>query len=286
MPGIKIPLPVITGSDVAGEIAELGPDAKGWSKGDRVLINPIFMDERTMGLLGEISNGGRAEYVIARDYMIIGLKDSISFEDAASLPLAYGTAHRMLITIGKIQKRETILILGASGGVGVACVQLAKLKGATVIACASTEEKLEKLRNLGADHTINYKEKDLRKACFEIAGKPRITGENGVDIAVNFTGGDTWMPSIKCVKKNGRILTCGATAGFNTDMDLRFVWTFEHQILGSNGWLPEDLDALLEMISSGKLKPVIDCILLLEKAAEAEKLMENRNFLGKILLKP
>ncbi|MGY8986348.1 MAG: zinc-binding dehydrogenase [Sphingomonadales bacterium] len=286
MPGIKIPLPIITGSDVAGVISALGPDARGCNIGDRVLINPLFNDNRKIGLLGEIANGGRAEFVIVRDYMIVPIEDNISFEDAAALPLAYGTAHRMMITIGKIKKGETVLVLGASGGVGVACVQLAKLKGANVIACASTVEKLIKLKEIGADHSINYKDTDFKKACNDISGKPRINGDGGVDIVVNFTGGETWMPSIKCVKKGGRILTCGATAGFNTELDLRFIWTFEHQILGSNGWEPEDLTALLDLISSGRLNPVIDSILPLEKAADAEKLMEDRNFIGKILLKP
>ena len=286
MPGIKIPFPIITGSDIAGEVEAIGPDAKGWTVGDRVLINPIFHDDRTVGLLGEITNGGKAEFVVARDYQLIRLDDRVSYEDAASLPLAYGTAHRMMVTIGKVMKGETVLILGASGGVGVACVQLAKMAGATVIACASTDEKIEKLKALGADHCINYKMQDMQKSVYEIVGKPRISGKGGVDIAVNFTGGDTWKSSIRCTKKGGRILTCGATAGFDVEMDLRYVWTFEHQILGSNGWMTEDLNALLGLIEEGSLKPVIDCILPLEQVTEAERRMEDREFFGKILIQP
>ena len=176
--------------------------------------------------------------------------------------------------------------MGASGGVGVASVQLAKLAGATVIACAGSADKIARLKEIGADHCINYHETDFMKAVWGIVGKPKILGEGGVDVAVNFTAGDTWTPTIRCVKKGGRLLTCGATAGYEAITDLRYVWTFEHQILGSNGWLREDLLRLVELMATGALKPVIGQTFSLDDTAEAERQMEAREIFGKVLIKP
>jgi alcohol dehydrogenase len=287
MPGINIPLPLITGSDIAGEVIETGEEVEGWKPGDRVLINPIIGREgKFTGMIGETVDGGKAEFVVAGDYQLIALPDAVSYEDASALPLAYGTAHRMMRTIGKVSEGEKVLILGASGGVGVCCVQLAKLAGATVIVCAGSEDKIQRLKDLGADHGINYHEKDFMKATWEIVGKPRVVGDGGVDVVVNYTGGDTWLPSLRCVNIGGRILTCGATAGFEAITDLRYVWTFEQQILGSNGWKPEDLESLLELGASGRMRPVISEVFSLEETARAEQLMEDRKIFGKILVKP
>ena len=287
MPGIKIPLPVIVGSDIAGEVAELGSEVSGWKKSERVLINPVYFGPVRVGLIGEVFDGGRAEYVSVAATQLIRIRDNVSLEAAAALPLAYGTAHRMLVTRGRIQAGEKILVLGASGGVGVACVQLGKLLGAEVLACASSESKLARLRELGADHLINYSERNFADAVHDSVGKPRLwTGKGGVDVAINFTGGDTFVDTQKCVKPRGRILVCGATAGFNLQTDARYLWTFEHEIVGSNGWVPEDLTALLELVASGRLAPAIDKVLPLEQAAEAERMLEEREVVGKILLKP
>lgn len=286
MPGIKVPMPLITGSDIAGEVVEVGDEVRDWRAGDRVLMNPIRYQAEKVGLVGEMVDGGKAEYVVAGDYQLIRLPDSVSYEDAAALPLAYGTAHRMIRTIGQVKTGEKLLILGASGGVGVACVQLAKLAGATVIACSGSAEKIRRLLEIGADHAINYHETDYMQAVWDIAGKPLISGSGGIDVAVNFTGGDTWKNTIRCVTSGGRILTCGATAGYDVRTDLRYVWTYEQQILGSNGWRNDDLVSLLELGASGRMKPVISQVLPLEKAAEAEQQMEDRKIFGKVLLKP
>ena len=179
-----------------------------------------------------------------------------------------------------------MLILGASGGVGVACVQLAKLLGAHVIAGASSPEKTQRLKSLGADHCIDYSREPLPEAVWSICGKPRIAGGGGVEFAVNFTGGDTWTDTQKCVARSGSILTCGATAGFSLSTDARYLWSFEHQIVGSNGWTPEDLLVLLELVRSQRLCPIIDRTLPLEESAEAERLLEDREIFGKVLLKP
>ncbi|MGH7721114.1 MAG: zinc-binding dehydrogenase [Gemmatimonadaceae bacterium] len=286
MPGIRIPLPVIVGSDIAGEIVELGAGVSDWRVGDRVLVDPVFRDGRRGGMIGEVVDGGRAEYLRVPARQLIRVPDVVSLEDAASLPLAYGTAQRMLVTRGRVSAGERVLVLGASGGVGVACVQLAKLIGAEVIACASSRAKLDRLALLGADHLINYAEQSFAAAVRELFGKPRTSGTGGVDVAVNFTGGDTWLDTQHSVAKGGRILTCGATAGYSLTTDARYLWSFEHTVIGSNGWAPQDLGTLLDLVACGRLRPVIDKVLPLEEAAEGERLLEDREVFGKVLLKP
>jgi len=286
MPGIRITLPVIVGSDIAGEVTELGSGVTGWRPGNRVLVDPVFRSGERFGMIGETAHGGRAEYVAVPAAQLIAVPDAVSLEDAASLPLAYGTAYRMLVTQGHLARGEKILILGASGGVGVACVQIAKLLGAEVIACTSSAAKQRPLSALGADHTVNYATESFVDAVKRIYGKPRVSGGGGVDVAVNFTGGDTWRDTQRTVTAGGRILTCGATAGFEVITDARFLWTFEHHYIGSNGWSVADLEALLGLIKDGRLKPVIDRVLPMEEAAEGERLLEDREVVGKVLLKP
>ncbi len=286
MPGIKIPLPVIVGSDIAGTVDSLGANVKGWAIGDRVLVDPVFRDGTHFGMLGEMADGGRAELCKAGANQLIKVPAGVTLEQAASLPLAYGTAYRMMTTRGRVTKGEKVLILGASGGVGVACVQLAKMLGAEVVACSSSTSKTDRLKRLGADHVVNYAEVKFVDAVKQIYGKPKITGAGGVDVAVNFTGGDTWIDTQKSVRLGGRILTCGATAGFNLITDARYLWTYEHEMIGSNGWTPEGLAELMELIAQGRLTPEIDKILPLEETAEAERLLEDREVVGKVLIKP
>src|SRR5580700_9852540 len=242
MPGIRIAMPAIMGLDVAGEIATIGAGVTGWKPGDRVVGDPINRVEG--GLTGETVHGGLAEYCRLRAHQLVRIPDGVSFEEAAALPCAYGTARRMMHTNGGVAAGEKVLILGASGGVGVCCLQLAKSAGATVIACAGTAEKAARLRALGADHTVNYHEQDFVKAVYELYGKPVRRGEGtdrGVDVVVNYTGGDTWTKSLRVLRVGGRLLTCGATAGYDPPEDIRFIWTFELTVLGSNGWANQDI---------------------------------------------
>jgi alcohol dehydrogenase len=284
MPGIKVPLPVIPGLDLAGEIAVLGPDAGSWRLGARVLANPL---NRRKGLLGEMMDGGMAEYCLVDADQLLAMPDAVSFADAAALPVAYGTAHRMLVTHGTVKPGERVLILGASGGVGTGCVILAKRLGAHVIACASSAEKLMRLKELGADEAIDYRATDFSKWAVERYGKPqRRSNEGGVDVVVNFTGGDTWLPSLRCLKRGGKLLVCGATAGYDPKEDLRYIWTFELQVIGSNSFYDEDLRALMGMVAAGELKPAIDRVLPLEEAAEGLRLIEEREVIGKVVVAP
>lgn len=287
MPGITVPMPMIMALDLAGEIVEVGEGVEGgWKVGDRIMVDPS--DRKNFGgVIGEARHGGLAEYCAIPDHHLVRLPDDVSYETAACLPVAYGTAWRMMVTIGKVKAGEKVLVLGASGGVGTCCVQLAKLAGAEVVAAASSAEKLARLKDLGADHLIDYKQEDFMKWVFTNMGKPhRRLYEKGMDVVVNFTGGDTWVKSLRTLHRGGRVLTCGATAGYDPQEDLRFIWSYELQILGSNGWAREDLTSLLDLVRTGKLKPVVDQTYGLHQVNEAFKQLEDRKVFGKILVKP
>ncbi len=284
MPGIKVPLPVIIGLDMAGEIAEVGPGVRGWKPGDRVLVNPL---NKKKGLMGEMLDGGMAQYCLVAADQLIAMPANVSFEDAAALPVAYGTAHRMLITHDTVKAGERVLVLGASGGVGTGCVILAKLLGAEVIAAAGSAEKMRRLKELGADEAINYQELDFSKWAIERYGKPqRRSYDGGVDVVINFTGGETWLPSLKCLKRGGKLLVCGATAGYDPKEDLRYVWSFELKIIGSNSFYDDNLAALMALIQQGKVKPVIDKVLPLAEAREGLRLIRDREVIGKVVVAP
>ena len=284
MPGIKVPLPMIIGLDMAGEILEKGAGVDRWKIGDRVLINPL---NRERGLMGEMMHGGLAEKCLVAEHQLIRMPDAVTYEDAAALPVAYGTAHRMLITHETVKAGDKVLVLGASGGVGTGCVILAKMLGAQVIACASSADKLKRLKELGADDVINYREVDFSRWAVEKYGKPqRRSYEGGVDVLINFTGGDTWQPSLRCVKRGGKILVCGATAGYDPKEDLRYIWSFELQIIGSNSFYDDNLQALMQFIAEGRMKPIIDTVLPLDRAVEGLRMIENREVFGKVVVTP
>src|SRR5258706_14791399 len=284
MPGIKVPLPVVIGLDMAGEIAELGAGVTGWKIGDRVLVNPL---NKKKGLMGEMLDGGMEQFCLVGADQLIRIPSGVSYEDAASLPVAYGTAHRMLVTHNTAKKGDRVVILGASGGVGTGCVILSKLLGAEVIACASSPEKMQKLKEMGADEAINYTEVDFSRWAVERYGKPqRRSYEGGVDVVINFTGGDTWQPSLKCLKRGRKLLVCGATAGHDPKENLRYIWSFELQIIGSNSFYNENLIALMGLIQDGKMKPVIDKVVALEGAAERLRLIQDRHVIGKVVVTP
>lgn len=286
MPGIKVPMPCIMGIDFAGEIVETGSAIKSWKAGDRVLVDPLDRVNHG-GLIGEMSHGGLAEFCKVPAHHLVKLPDAIAYEEAACLPVAYGTALRMMYTIGRVKEGEKVLILGASGGVGSCCVQLAKLAGCEVVACASSAEKLERLKALGADHLLDYTQHKLTDWVFEKYGKPhRRFYTRGVYVVVNFTGGDTWVPSLRILHRQGRLLTCGATAGFDPKEDIRYIWTYELQILGSNGWMREDIEQLFDLVANRKLKPVIDRTFDLDHVNDAFDALENRSIFGKVVVLP
>ncbi len=277
MPGLPVEMPRIPGGDISGVVSAVGNGvAREWL-GRRVLVDPHI---KTGGALGENANGGLCERIAVPAENLIGLPDGISFEQAAALPIAYGTAYRMMITRGHVQAGETVLILGASGGGRTGCVQIAKNLRAVVIACASSTEKLRRLKELGADHVIDYTREDFSKRAWE------LTGKKGVDVLVNYTGGETWVPSLRTLARRGRLLTCGATAGFDPKTDIRYIWRREVNIVGCNGWTRDDLVKLVTEVERGSIVPIIDRVFPLAESREALRVMEDREVFGKIIITP
>ena len=285
MPGIKTPLPMIPGCDAAGRVDALGKGVTGWSPGDRVLVDPVqWSEDGRIHMIGDTRWGAYAEHVVVDARQLMALPDDVSAVDASCLPVAYGTAHRMLFTRGRIEAGETVFVLGASGGVGTCCVLLAKLAGCHVVAAAGSAAKCEALRDLGADETVDYSTTDIAAYTRERTGT--LFSGGGWDVVVNFTGGDTWAQTLRMVKAGGRLLTCGATAGYDPPTDIRFIWTAEMDVRGSNGWKRADLEALVGMVHDGRLKPVVDCELPLDQGAAAMRLLEERRFFGKVVITP
>jgi alcohol dehydrogenase len=281
MPGVPIELPHIPGGDVAGEVVARGPGAAGIAVGARVLVDPnVDYGDGRRGALGYPLQGVLCEYVAVPASSLLPLPDSVSFEHAAALPIAYGTAHRMLFTRGQVAAGETVVVLGASGGVGVACVQLARHAGATVIALASTAWKLGRLRALGADHVVQASGGEYGAEVW------RLTGRQGADVIVDYSGQATWPTSLRTLRRGGRLLVCGATSGYEATTDLRYVWTREETIVGANGWERHDLEALLDLVASGRLTPVIDRVVPLAAASDAYRAIESRQVFGKVLVHP
>lgn len=293
LPGIEIPLPHILGNDIAGVVRAAG-DLVDWVKpGEEVLIQPGIScghcheclsgkDNlcRTYHILGYGRHGGYAEFAAVPGVNVVPKPANISFEEAAALPLVLLTAWHMLVTRANLQPGEDVLIHAAGSGVGSIGIQVAKLRGARVIATASSDEKLQKARDLGADETVNYSNPDWPK---EIR---RLTGKAGVDVVFEHTGADTWPGSIQSMKKDGRLVTCGATSGYDARTDLRQVFFRHLNLLGSfMGSKAELLDAM-KFVERGQIRAVIDRVLPLSEARQAHELIEDRAQFGKIVLKP
>jgi len=284
IPGLKTPLPMIPGADIAGEIVELGAavDRARWKPGDRVTVVP----NQPTGMMGETKRGGASDLVAVEQEFVLPIPAAVSFVDAACLPVAYCTALRMIETRGKLRAGETVLILGASGGVGTCCVQLAKAIGCEVIACASSEWKTARLKELGADLVINTEAQNYVAEIHRIYGKPRTRGGGGVDVIINYTGGQTWAECFRALKLQGRLLTCGATAGYDPKTDIRYIWSFEFNIIGSNGWTPEDQVEMLDRVASGRIKPIVHCERPLSEIKLPFQQLIDREVFGKAVLVP
>jgi alcohol dehydrogenase len=276
MPGVPLPLPHVAGGDIVGRIEAAGGPAGEALVGTTVLLDPLVGRHA----LGESLWGGLAEFVVAPAANAIPLgDDSGDLARYAALPIAYGTARRMLLARARLEPGETIAVLGATGGVGVACVQIAAALGARVIACSSSPEKLERLRALGASEVVDTRG-DWGGDIW------RLTGKRGADVVVDYIGRETWPASIRCTRYGGRLVTCGATTGFEAVTDLRYVWTRELNILGSDGWRRDDLDRLVADVRSGALDPVVHGVFPLSRAREAVAEIEERRAFGKVIVVP
>ena len=294
MPGEPTPLPHITGGDIAGVVAAVGPGVETPTPGARVVLNPswgcgvceycrdgVVPKCLRVHMLGEMDPGGLAEYVKAPAAQAIPIADGYPFEEAACLPITFGTAWRMLVTHARVRPGEDVLVHGAAGGVGLAAVQIAKLAGARVFATGSSPAKLEKVRALGADVLIDY----TRDRDWDVTVR-RLTQKRGLDVIVETVGEATWERSIRALGKGGRLVTSGATSGPIGPTDIRYLFRREQTIQGSNGWTHNDVQTITGLAFAGKLRAVVDRVLPLEEAAEGERALERREVVGKVVIRP
>src|SRR6185437_10359151 len=291
LPGIKIPLPHIPGDDIDGVVRDVGELVTWANAGDEVMIQPgvacghcaeCLAGRDNMcddyDIIGYRRDGGYAEFVAVPGVNVIPKPKNLSWPEAAALPLVTLTAWHMLVTRANIQPGEDVLIHAAGSGVGSVGIQIAKLRGARVLTTASSDEKLAKARELGADETINYTRDDWPKEV------KRLTNGRGVDVVFEHTGAATWPGSILSLKKGGRLVTCGATSGFDAKTDLRHVFYRHLTILGSMMGSKADLLAAMKFIESGQIRAVVDRTLPLSDARKAHKLIEDRAQFGKLVL--
>ena len=293
LPGIEIPLPHILGNDIAGVVREVGELVTWVKPGNEVMVQPgvscghceaclTGQDNlcREYDIIGYRRNGGYADLVAVPGVNIIPKPAALSFEEAAALPLVTVTAWHMLVTRANVQPGEDVLVHAAGSGVGSIAIQIAKLRGARVLTTASSDDKLAKARELGADETINYTRDDWPK---EVR---RLTDKKGVDVVVEHTGAATWPGSISSLKNNGRLVTCGATSGFDARTDLRQVFYRHLTLLGSFMGSKGELIEALKFVGEGKIRAVVDRVLPLSEARQAHELIEDRAQFGKIVLRP
>jgi NADPH:quinone reductase-like Zn-dependent oxidoreductase len=292
LPNVPIPLPHIPGSDIAGEIAKIGAEVASVRVGQKVILAPLVscgkcaacisgLDNRCRQAtnLGYMIDGGCAEFVRAPEINCVPYPENLSFEEAAAIPLVFQTAWHMLVARAQLQPGEDILILGAGSGVGSAAIQIAKLFGARVIATAGSDEKLQKARQLGADHLINHKSQKIRT---EVR---RTTNKRGVDVVFEHVGNATWEESIASLALCGRLVTCGATTGYDAKIDLRFLFSRQLSLLGSYMGVKSELHTVIKLVAAGRLKPVIDRVFPLAEAAAAHAYLESGAQFGKVVLK-
>lgn len=293
LPGIEIPLPHILGNDVAGVVQRVGELVTWVKTGDEVMVQPGVScghceaclsgnDNfcREYDIIGYRRDGGYAELVAVPGVNIIPKPSQLSWEEAAALPLVTVTAWHMLVTRAKVQPGETVLVHAAGSGVGSIAIQVAKLRGARVITTASSDEKLAHARELGADETVNYTNSDWPKEV------KRLTNRTGIDVVVEHTGAATWPGSIASLKTGGRLVTCGATSGYDAHTDLRQVFYRHLNILGSFMGSKAELVEAMKFAEQGKIRGVVDRVLPLSEARQAHELIENRAQFGKVVLKP
>ena len=291
--GIEIPLPHILGNDVAGVVKQVGELVTWVKAGDEVMVQPGVScghceaclsgnDNfcRDYDIIGYRRDGGYAEFVAVPGVNIVPKPSQLSWEDAAALPLVTVTAWHMLVTRARVEPGETVLVHAAGSGVGSIAIQVAKLRGARVLTTASSDEKLAHAREIGADETINYTNSDWPK---EVR---RLTDRKGVDVVVEHTGAATWPGSIASLKPNGRLVTCGATSGYDAQTDLRQVFYRHLNILGSFMGSKAELLEAMKFVEQRKIRAVVDRVLPLSEARQAHELIENRAQFGKIVLSP
>jgi len=291
IPGVPIPLPHIPGSDVSGEVAQIGADVTTVRVGQKVVLAPgVTCGKCTACIsgqdnhcrqftnLGYLIDGGCAEFVRAPEVNCLPYPENLSFEEAASIPLVFQTAWHMLVARAELQPGEDVLVLGAGSGVGSAAIQIATFFGARVLATASSDEKLQKAKQLGANHVINHKTQKIRD---EVR---RITNKRGVDVVFEHVGTATWDDSLASLAPGGRLVTCGATTGYDAKLDLRFLFSRQLSLLGSYMGTKCELHTVMKLVAAGRLRAIVDRVFPLAEAAAAHAYLESSLQFGKVVL--
>jgi NADPH:quinone reductase-like Zn-dependent oxidoreductase len=291
LPGVPFPLPHIPGSDVAGEVVKIGDGVTTVRVGQKVLLAPGVTcgkcpaclsgnDNRCREYtnLGYMIDGGCAEFVRCPEANCMPYPENLDWAHAAAVPLVFQTAWHMLVNRAQLQPGEDVLVLAAGSGVGSAALQVAKFFGARVIATAGTDEKLKKAKALGADELINHSVMPISK---EVR---RLTNNRGVDIVFEHVGAATWEHSVKSLAPGGRLVTCGATTGYDVKLDMRFLFTRQLSILGSYMGTKTELRTVLKLVEQGKLKPIVDKVWPLQDAVLAHEYLEKNRQFGKVVL--
>jgi NADPH:quinone reductase-like Zn-dependent oxidoreductase len=272
------PKPRILGADGAGVVEALGPEAAGLEPGQRVVINPGVISNGRMHVVGEAMDGTHAELVAIPARNVYPIPNELTFEEAAAFPLVFETAYRMLVTRARLQKGETVFVWGIGGGVASAALVIAKALGARVIVTSSSGQKLARTRELGADDTIDHSTEDVRARARE------LTDGKGADVVVETIGDATWKTTLEVAAAQGRVVLCGATSGPNPPAGLHRIWWKELTVLGSTMGSAEDFEACLDLVTSGRARPVIDEVLPLADARAAHERLEAGTQFGKIVL--
>ncbi|SFB70908.1 NADPH:quinone reductase [Halobiforma haloterrestris] len=293
LPTLSLEMPHVPGSDAAGVVVETGPDVTRFEEGDRVAVSAgvncgdcEFCRDGdptlcvNFHLLGEHVTGVHSEYAAVPEDNLIPVPEGVDWITAGASSLVFQTAWRMLIDRAELEPGEKILVLGASGGVGHAALQIADYAGAEVYATGSTTEKLQYARDHGADHVVNYEEHNFAEWIRS------ETGGRGVDVVVDYIGAGTWRDSIKSLAKNGRLVTCGGTAGPNPETDLPRIFWNQLQIIGSTMGTPGQVDDVMELVWDGTFQPAVREVLPMSEVARAHEIIEGREGFGKVVVRP
>jgi NADPH:quinone reductase-like Zn-dependent oxidoreductase len=291
LPGLKLEYPHRLGADIVGEVEALGPGARGAKVGDRVVVAPATscgVCERCLSgqdnlcrqyaILGEHTQGGTARHVVVPDANLLPYPGDLPFTDVAAVPLVFLTAWQMVVDKARVRPGQTVLVQAAGSGVSTAAIQIAKLFGARVLATTASDAKAERARALGADGVVNYATQDF------VAEVKKLTGKRGADVVIEHVGGETLTKSVLATASGGRIVTCGATAGFEPTIDMRHVFFRQIEILGSTMGSRGSLFGILEHVRAGRLRPIVDRVLPLWDAREAHRVLEAREAFGKVVL--
>ena len=293
IPGLKLAMPHIGGSDIAGEVVALGEDVHGWNEGERVVVNPnlwcgtcemCVRGEESLcesyQIIGEHTSGGGAEYVAVPARNLRRIPDDFAWDAAAAVPLVWMTAWRALIGQGQLRAGQSVLILGAGGGVASAAIQIARYAGATVYAASRSEEKLERAHELGADYTLSS-EKEFSRDIW------RMTNKRGVDLVLENIGAATWEQSIRSVAKGGRLVTYGATSGPMAEIDLRRLFWRQYAIIGSTMASNSEWETVARlMFDERRFTPLVDRVFGLNEIRDAHGYLESAEQFGKVVLQP